>query len=1337
MLVLGGSNFLSDFRTNRLLKELPGVSNVLAFNVYLLLLNDIPISKDSLVSLLGKAADDPILNKFLQGADLGSWTPFLVLPRPGTISPWSSKATDIAKICELHAVDRIERGTIYFFESLNQVSDGIARVHQLIHDRMTQTVLSSLPTEKDFFKSEPPRPLKSVKLMESFGKTPSPRDVLIQANKEWGLALAEDEIDYLVDAFLNQLNEKRNPTDVELMMFAQVNSEHCRHKIFGATWTIDGKEYPVSLFSMIRNTYNKNPTNILSAYSDNAAVLEGPVSLRFSWQSDSKEYGFEKEAIHTLIKVETHNHPTAVSPFPGAATGSGGEIRDEGAVGRGSKSKAGLTGFTVSNLCIPGFVQPWEQESPGKPFHIASALDIMIQAPLGGCAFNNEFGRPAINGYFRTYLEKVPVTPNVEEWRGYHKPIMIAGGMGTVRPMHVLKKKIPPGSHIIVLGGPSMLIGLGGGAASSMSQGQSSADLDFASVQRENPEMQRRAQMVIDQCNMLGDKSPIIAIHDVGAGGISNALPELVNDADLGAIFNLRDVPCSDPSMSPMEIWCNESQERFVLAVSDADLPLFKEIVARERCPMGVVGIATAERRLVLKDSLLGTTPIDLPMGVLFGKPPKMHRVASTQSPHRIPVAIDPTASVLDVTNRVLSLPTVASKSFLITIGDRSVTGLVARDQMVGPWQTPVADVSVILSSPSSNEFSGEAMAMGERSPIALISHAASARMAVAESLTNLIAAQVGALDTVRLSANWMSAAAHPGEGAGIYEAVKAIGLELCPLLGLTIPVGKDSMSMKTKWNDQNSEQSVTAPMSVIITAYGPVADARLTSTPQLQRIDKIGESVLIFIDLADRKQRLGGSCVAQTYNQLGDECPDVENPELLKSFWTAVTNSRSLGKDNLIWAYHDRSDGGLLTTILEMCFAGRVGCQIDISAFTGTDRMSILASLFNEELGAVVQVKKCDVAKFKKVFSEAGFPVDSLYDLGTVLPTFSQEITVSAHKTTVFNGLRHQLQRTWHSTSYHIQSVRDNPTCAVEEYDTLLNINDPGISANLTYNPDENVCLPIFKSPSMSRPKVAIIREQGVNSYMELAFCFNEAGFSAIDVHMTDLLNGLVTLDSFVGLACPGGFSYGDVLGAGKGWAQSILLHKGVSAQFSDFFKRSDTFTIGICNGCQMLSHLAEAGMIPGASQWPNFKRNRSEQFEARVATLKIAKNNSFWLNGMEGSTIPVAVAHGEGRAEFRSDSDLKRAKNSIAMQYVQNNGQIAEENHYPFNPNGSQDAIAGLTSDDGKVLILMPHPERVVRGISNTYGSVHDGTGFGVFGGWMRLFWNARIWTEKNLTK
>lgn len=1077
---------------------------------------------------------------------------------------------------------------------------------------------------------------------------------------------------------------------------------------------------------------------ILSAYHDNASVLQGPVADRLSFNPTSKQYESSSENIHTLIKVETHNHPTAVSPFPGAATGSGGEIRDEAAVGQGSKTKAGLTGFTTSNLLIPGFIQPWEKASnPGHPAHISSAFEIMIEAPLGGCAFNNEFGRPGLNGYFRTYLEKVDPASS-SEWIGYHKPIMIAGGMGTVRPMHIAKQKITPGCKLIVLGGPSMLIGLGGGAASSMSQGSSSTLLDFASVQRENPEMERRAQVVIDQCTALGAQNPIIAVHDVGAGGLSNAFPELVHDSGLGAVFDLRSVPCSDPSMSPMEIWCNESQERYVLALAPQSVGLFTSFCKRERCPFAVVGEATEEEQLVLFDSLDQSKPIDLPMNVLFGKPPKMHRTDVTITVPR-PIFNYDGLALSDALDRLLHLPAVASKGFLITIGDRSVTGLVARDQMVGPWQCPVADCGVILSSYNPDTYSGQAMAMGERPPLALLSPAASARMALLESLTNLAAAHVPQLQGVCVSANWMACASKEGEGAGMYQAAMALGMELCPELGVTIPVGKDSMSMKSQWKKETETKTVSSPLSVVITAFGNVEDARLCLTPRLLPDSIVGgESCLILLDLACGWQRLGASCIAQVYNQVGSVGADLVNVDVFKSFWKVIQDpeSRSL-EAPLLWAYHDRSDGGLVSTVLEMCFAGHMGAEIDLSSYvhqqsggTGAKPKSAFSALFNEELGVVVQVKSSNLSKFYAVLERHNFPKEFSHVLGRV--TAKQDIHFTLDGTSVLSGKRQDFERSWVETSYRMQTHRDDPVSAKAEYDSILDTADPGLQVSLTFDPTTNPC-----SSLASKPMVAILREQGVNSYMEMANAFIQAGFQAVDIHMTDLISGKVAnLEQFVGLACPGGFSYGDVLGAGTGWAKSILLNDKLSKMFKTFFERSNTFTIGICNGCQMLSQLGDAGLIPGATNWPNFLRNKSKKFEARVSLLKVtdqvSASSNVFFKGMEGSLIPVAVAHGEGRATFRSADDRDSSKSQVTLTYALNTGVVANDAAYPFNPNGSTDSIAGLTSQDGRVLIMMPHPERVVRGITNTWGSVHEGPAFVRDSAWMRLFRNARLWID-----
>ncbi|OAQ27342.1 phosphoribosylformylglycinamidin [Linnemannia elongata AG-77] len=1384
MLVLPGSEALSPFKAHALLQQIqtavPSVQSVSTRAVHFVqplpgldqttlnefLTNDATPERLILKTMFSspssaRAQDDQELVQLISQPYSGSASTaeglnfFIVLPRVGTISPWSSKATNIAQMCNLDRhVKRVERGQAYLVRTKDgkQLSEQEFRtIAALVHDRMTQDVLNVIPDEKVIFKQGTPAPLTTVQLMETGGER-NPRDArerLVAANKELGLALAEDEIDYLVAAFIgsSKLSSDsclaRNPTDVELFMFAQVNSEHCRHKIFGADWTIDGEKKPHSLFGMIKNTHQLHPQHTLSAYSDNAAVLQGPKGTRFApLADDNYAYNLFEEEVHTVVKVETHNHPTAVSPFPGAATGSGGEIRDEGATGIGSKPKAGLTGFTVSNLLIPGHVQPWETDY-GKPSHVASALDIMIQGPLGGAAFNNEFGRPAITGYFRTFLESVPTANGKDEIRGFHKPIMIAGGLGTIRPKHVLKNKIQPGAHLVVLGGPCMLIGLGGGAASSMTSGESSAALDFASVQRENPEMQRRCQQVIDSCTALGDKNVIQSIHDVGAGGLCNALPEIVHDCDLGAVIELRNINNDDPSMSPMEIWCNESQERYVLAIGPENIETFKAICERERCPYALAGIATAEEKLVLTDSLLGTTPIDLPMSTLFGKPPKMSRTTATVVPTRhafdsslksyLPSLTQAAELVTDAAHRVLRLPAVASKSFLITIGDRTITGLVARDQFVGPWQVPVADVAVTATSLGVSV--GEAMAMGERPPIALISAAASARMAVGECITNMAAANIPSLGQIRMSANWMAAPDHEGEGSRLYEAVQAIGLDLCPALGISIPVGKDSMSMKMKWKQDGEQVEVTAPLSLNITGFGPVTDIHKTLTPEL--ITDAGETVLVLIDLADGKERLGGSAIAQVYKQVGNDVPDVESAEVLKSFFKGIQAVRD--HDDLVLAYHDRSDGGLFATVAEMCFAGHVGAKVDLSSITE----DAVAGLFNEELGAVVQVRSAQLDQFKAVFAHHGFPVESLKVVGSVNAKGDDSIVISHKGANVLESNRVELQRIWTETSYHIQTIRDNSECAQQEFDALLDAQDPGLSYQLTFNPAEEVLSAADLALAQAdRPKVAILREQGVNGQIEMAYAFHAAGFTAVDVHMSDILSGKVTLKDFKGIAACGGFSYGDVLGAGSGWAKSILLHERTRNEFYDFLTvRQDTFALGVCNGCQFLSQMRE--LIPGAEHWPYFKRNQSEQFEARFSMVALEDNTaaagasstvpSIFFDGMRGSKFPIAVAHGEGRAEFVKPSDLEalQAQGLIAASYIDNYGKRTEQ--YPLNPNGSPLGITAVQTPNGRVLAMMPHPERVSSREANSWYPRAEGAQWGEQGPWLRMFKNARTWVSR----
>ncbi len=1294
MLILRGSPALSPFRLDKLTRQIaevaPEVSHLYAEFVHFADLEQ-PLGDAGLATLGRILTYGPSAVTEEPSGQL-----LLVLPRPGTISPWATKATDIAHNCGLGGIHRLERGTAYYLTSAQALSNGqLEAVSALLHDRMTEVVVPALEEAEGLFSAAEPSELSCVDILSGG------REALVTANGELGLALAEDEVDYLVENFTHL---GRNPTDVELMMFAQANSEHCRHKIFNADWVIDGKPQAKSLFAMIRNTYQHWSGGTLSAYKDNAAVIEGFESARF-YPTTGGEYGYSTENTHIMIKVETHNHPTAISPAPGAATGSGGEIRDEGATGRGGKPKAGLTGFSVSNLRIPGFEQPWEADY-GKPERIVSALDIMIDGPLGAAAFNNEFGRPAINGYFRTYEQSVP-GPNGEEVRGYHKPIMLAGGLGNIREDHVEKHEIPPGAQLIVLGGPAMLIGLGGGAASSMASGSSSAALDFASVQRANPEMERRCQEVIDRCWQLGENNPIISIHDVGAGGLSNAMPELVNDAGRGARFELRAIPNDDPGMSPKEIWCNEAQERYVLAVAADDLDRFAALCERERCPYAVIGEATKEQQLVLGDAHFDNTPIDMPMEVLLGKPPKMLRDVRHKT-FRKPEFATRHLDLKEAAYRLLRLPTIADKRFLITIGDRSVTGTVVRDQMVGPWQEPVADVGVTATGYQG--YTGEAMAMGERTPIALVDHAASARMAVGEALTNIAAARIGDIHDIKLSANWMAPAGHPGEDAGLFEAVKAVGEELCPALGLTIPVGKDSMSMKTVWRDGEEAKSVTAPLSLIISAFAPVFDVRATLTPEL-RTDQ-GDTDLILIDLGKGKNRLGGSCLAQVYGEAGHHAPDLDDPAAMSRFFSVIQELNRAGR---LLAYHDRSDGGLFVTLAEMAFAAHSGldCRLDD---LGDDPAS---ALFNEELGAVIQVRHSDTDEVLAWLKEAGLGkyshvIGELNDSDTLRFSYDQEGLIDEPRV--------ELQRAWAQTSFQMQSLRDNPACAKEEFDRLLDANDPGAFAELSFDLNENISAPYIASGA--RPRVAVLREQGVNGQIEMAAAFDRAGFAAVDVHMSDIIGGRVALDDFTGLVACGGFSYGDVLGAGEGWAKSVLFNPRAREQFAAFFERESTFALGVCNGCQMMSNLHE--LIPGAEHWPHFVRNTSEQFEARFAMVEVVDSPSILLADMAGSKMPIAVAHGEGRAEFKASDGPTNAlaAHRVAMRFVDNYGDPTER--YPANPNGSPLGITGLTTDDGRVTIMMPHPERVFRAVTHSWHPdewQEDGP-------WMRMFRNARRW-------
>ncbi|WP_417775394.1 phosphoribosylformylglycinamidine synthase [Stutzerimonas xanthomarina] len=1298
MLILRGAPALSAFRHGKLLAQLtdkvPAVRGLYA-----------EFAHFAEVSGTLGADEQQVLARLLKyGPSVPVQEPagrlFLVIPRFGTISPWSSKASDIARNCGLDKIQRLERGIAYYVEG--ELSDADASlVSAVLHDRMTQLVLEQFEGAADLFSHAQPKPLRAIDVLGG-GRT-----ALEQANVELGLALAEDEIDYLVTSF-NGLG--RNPHDIELMMFAQANSEHCRHKIFNASWDIDGENQEKSLFGMIKNTFQMHGEGVLSAYKDNAAVIVGNVAGRFYPDAETGEYAANQQPVHILMKVETHNHPTAIAPFPGAATGSGGEIRDEGATGRGAKPKAGLTGFTVSNLNIPGFEQPWEVPY-GKPERIVTPLDIMIEGPLGGAAFNNEFGRPALNGYFRTFEQTIS-TPRGEEVRGYHKPIMLAGGMGNIREDHVQKAEISVGGKLIVLGGPAMLIGLGGGAASSMATGSSSADLDFASVQRDNPEMERRCQEVIDRCWQLGDKNPIKFIHDVGAGGLSNAFPELVNDGGRGGRFDLRKVPNDEPSMAPHEIWCNESQERYVLSVDAADLERFEEICKRERCPFAVVGEATIEPHLTVADSHFGDKPVDMPLNVLLGKAPRMHRSAVREAE----LGDDFSAEQVDLSeaiDRVLHHPAVASKSFLITIGDRSITGMVARDQMVGPWQVPVADCAVTATS--YDVYTGEAMAMGERTPLALLDAPASGRMAIGETLTNLAAARIEKISDIKLSANWMAAAGHPGEDARLFDTVKAVGMELCPELGITIPVGKDSMSMKTRWSEEGVDKSVTSPLSLVVSGFAPVVDIRQTLTPRL-RLDK-GETDLILIDLGRGQNRMGASILAQVYGQMARQAPDVDDAEDLQAFFAVI---QGLNADGLLLAYHDRSDGGLLTTALEMAFAGHCGLNLNLDSLVET-AAQIPATLFNEELGALVQVRQGDTEIVLAQFSAAGL-ADCVSVIGQ--PVNNGHVAIKFEGADVFAGDRRLLQRQWAETSYQIQRLRDNVDCADQEFDALLEEDNPGLSVTLGFDVNDNIAAPYIKRGV--RPEVAVLREQGVNGQTEMAAAFDRAGFAAVDVHMSDILSGRISLERFKGLVACGGFSYGDVLGAGEGWAKSILFNGRAREDFSAFFERKDSFALGVCNGCQMLSNLHE--LVPGSESWPHFVRNRSEQFEARVAMVQIQDSPSIFLQGMAGSRLPIAIAHGEGHAEFESEEALLEAdlSGTVALRYIDNHGKVTER--YPANPGGSPRGITGLTTRDGRVTIMMPHPERVFRAVTNSWRPDE----WQEDGGWMRMFRNARVWVD-----
>jgi phosphoribosylformylglycinamidine synthase len=1262
----------------------------------------------------------------------------VVAPRLGTVSPWASKATDIAHNCGL-PIRRVERVTEFRLTLkpglIGTLTGGAKPLSEqelqaaaaLLHDRMTESVLPSREEARRLFDDKQGVPMERVDVL---GRG---RAALDEANVTFGLALSDDEIEYLVNAFTGL---KRNPTDVELTMFAQANSEHCRHKIFNAQFTIDGQAQDLSMFGMIRNTEKLSPQHTVVAYSDNASVMEGHAIERWAPQgfTNAPAYGPRDETAHVLMKVETHNHPTAISPFPGASTGSGGEIRDEGATGRGSRPKSGLTGFSVSNLHLPGTNEPWEAAPVGKPEHIASALQIMIEGPLGGAAFNNEFGRSNLTGYFRVFEQTVGEGESSIR-RGYHKPIMIAGGIGTISSEQTKKVQFDAGTLLIQLGGPGMRIGMAGAAASSMAAGTNSAALDFDSVQRGNPEIQRRAQEVINHCWLLGANNPILAIHDVGAGGISNAFPELVDGAGKGARFDLSKVPLEESGMAPKEIWCNESQERYVLAIAPESLPIFQAMCERERCPFGVIGVATEATELILADeSKPGSDkPVDMPMDVLLGKPPKMHRVVE-----RVQWdggQIDLTGVQLDkVAFDVLRHPTVASKRFLITIGDRTVGGLNHRDQMVGPWQVPVADVAVTLADYKG--FAGEAMSMGERTPLASVNAPASGRMAVGEAITNLLAAPIE-LPRVKLSANWMAACGEKGEDAALYDTVRAVGMELCPALGISIPVGKDSLSMRTKWSDEGATKQVTAPVSLIVTAFASIADVRGTLTPQLVTTEngQALDSTLILVDLGEGRNRMGGSMLAQVLNQFGNEVPDVDNPEALKAAVNAVNALRAQGK---LLAYHDRGDGGLWATVAEMAFAGHTGVSLNVDMLvTEGDGISdsraemgdsknwasqvgerrnelTLKALFNEELGLVLQVRTAERDDVLRALREHGLSRHS-HVIGK--PNTKGVVEVWRDTKVVFGAPLEQLHKTWDEVSWRIAQLRDNPACADSEHEQTGKANDPGLHVHLTFDPKDDVSAPFI---GKARPKVAILREQGVNSHVEMSYAMHLGGFETFDVHMSDLLGGRARLEQFQGFIACGGFSYGDTLGAGEGWARSIMFNPQLAEQFAAFFGRTDTFALGICNGCQMLAALSP--IIPGAQDWPKFTHNQSTRFEARLSQVEVLESPSIFFQGMAGSRLPIAVAHGEGFADFSQRGNEAAVKR--ALRFVDHHGAVTET--YPFNPNGSPDGLTAVTTADGRFTAMMPHPERVFRNVQMSWTSGDKGE----HSPWLRLFRNARKW-------
>ena len=1295
MQTLYGFAPLSDFRRRQLRERLqaacPSLCDLQVAAAYFLdvrgTLDDAERARLSSLLSLDRAADAP--------ADTPApGVSIYVIPRTGTVSPWSSKATDIFHVCGLERVRRVERGFRYRIETRREPSAAErAACARLLHDRMTEEASCSPAPAQRLFAERDGRPLREVELAGDA------REKLQSVNRDWGLALSDDDIEYLLAHYSKR---RRAPTDAELMTFAQANSEHCRHKLFNAAWTLDGRRQPRTPFEMIRHTHACSPHGVLSAYEDNAAVVAGARARRLVVDAKTRRYRCSEEAQPFLIKVETHNHPTAIAPFAGAATGAGGEIRDEAATGRGGRPAAGLTGFSTSNLRIPGFTQPWEGAA-SRPSRIASPLQIMTEGPVGGARFNNEFGRPNLCGYFRTFERQ----EHGWSW-GYHKPIMVAGGIGSLREADVAKRAFPAGTPLVVFGGPAMLIGLGGGSASSVGGGASAEELDFVSVQRDNAEIQRRCQEVVEQCAARGAANPLLAIHDVGAGGLANALPELVHGAGLGGCFELRDVPCADGGLSPMEIWCNEAQERYVAAVAAERLDEFIGFCRRERCPVAVVGQATAARDLVVKDSLLGRDAVRLPMSVLLGDPPRPSRSVATPSGAAtadVRAAATDDIRLDEAVERVLKMPAVASKSFLITIGDRSVTGLVARDQMVGPWQVPVADAALTLADYSG--YAGQAMAVGERAPVAVADAPASGRLAVSEALLNVLSADVGALGDVRLSANWMAAAGDDAQAAALFETVRAVAEELCPALGIAIPVGKDSLSMQMTWRDNGRARRVVSPLSLVASAFAPVADVRNALTPQPD--PRTPAAGLWLLDLSGGKNRLGGSCLMQAYGRAGGAPADLDDAQKMINLFGLLRELRARG---WLLAYHDRSDGGLFACLAEMAFAGRCGVRCE---YRGADR-ELLAFLFSEEPGVVIQASPQATSLLPALARRHGLDGDCRH-LGHC--TTEQQLVIDGRGSRSWPVML--LKRWWWETSYRIQALRDHPLYAAQERDKVCDQHDPGLSASLTFDPAEEAAPPV-RARADKAPKVAILREQGVNGHMEMAAAFLRAGFDACDVHMSDLIEGREDLRTFHGLAAAGGFSYGDVLGAGAGWAQSILLHRRVRDVFAAFFARDDTFSLGVCNGCQMLSRLA--GMIPGAAHWPRFEGNGSEQFEARLVMVRVLPSASILLDGMEGSVLPVVVAHGEGRTAFASTGALRQAQPYACLQYVDAAGRATER--YPENPNASAQGHTGFCSEDGRVTIMMPHPERVFRSCQHSWHPPE----WGEAGPWLRLFQNARRW-------